>query len=189
MKPFKIYSVKDAQPPSDNLLKTVAEMLGFVPNIFAVIAESSPSLKAFIELNSQFAESSFDATSREIIQTAASVENKCVYCVAGHTTFAEMQNVSSEIINAIRNNQPLQDKKLEALNQFTRTLIRTRGMISNNDVQQFLDVGYTPAHVIDVILGISLKTFSNIVNNVIGIPLDDEFTEHAWQPLTHPQAA
>ena len=64
MKPFKIYSVQDAQPPSDNLLKAVAEMLGFVPNIFAVIAESSPALNAFIELNRQFSESSFDATSR-----------------------------------------------------------------------------------------------------------------------------
>ena len=125
----------------------------------------------------------------EIIQTVASIENECVYCVAGHTAFAEMQNVSSEIINAIRNNQPLKDKKLEALNQFTRALIRTRGIVSNSDVQQFLDVGYTPAHVIDVILGISLKTFSNTVNNTIGIPLDDEFTKHAWQPLTHTQVA
>jgi alkyl hydroperoxide reductase subunit AhpC len=32
----------------------------------------------------------------------------------------------------------------------------------------------------EVVLGICVKTFSNLVNNIIGIPLDDEFSKHAW---------
>ena len=182
MQPFKIYNAENAKSTSSSLLTTVGDQIGFVPNVFAVIAESPSALKAFIELNNQFAESSLNVTSREIIQMAASVENQCAYCVSGHTAFADMQNISSDTIDAIRNNQPIADSKLEALNKFTRLLVRNRGMVSEKEVQKFLDAGYTPEHVLEVILGICVKTFSNLANNVIGIPLDDEFSEHAWKP-------
>lgn len=189
MQHFKIYSTEDAPSPADAQLKAVKEMLGFVPNVFAIIAESLPALRAFVELNNLFAESEFDATEREIIQTAASVENACAYCVAGHTGFAEMQKVPGEIIHAVRNNLPIADSKLEALNQFTRLLVRNRGNVSDKEVQQFLNAGYNRAHLLEVILGICVKTFSNLANNVIGIPLDDEFADHAWQPVMHDRAA
>ena len=58
------------------LLKAVELNLGFLPNLFSVIAESSASLQAFIEMNEQFSQSTFNATEREVIQTAASVENQ-----------------------------------------------------------------------------------------------------------------
>lgn len=182
MKPFRIYTQSNATPASGPVLKAVADMIGFVPNVFAVIAESSTALKAFVALNSEFSESSFDTTCREIIQTAASVENACTYCVAGHTAFAETQHVSGDILEAIRNNQPIADSKLEALNQFTRSVVRSRGNIPEREVEKFLNAGYTEAQVLEVILGICVKTFSNLANNVIGIPLDDEFAEYEWKP-------
>ncbi len=180
MYPFKIYTAENAPPPSDDMLNTIGGMLGFIPNVFAVIAESPSALKAFTQLNQLFADSNFDATSRELIQIAASIENQCAYCVAGHTAFSQMQNVPDDIIDAIRNDLPIANAKLEALNRFTRVLVHKRGSVSPDEVHQFLDAGYTPAQVIDVILGICVKTFSNLTNNVVGIPLDSEFSPHAW---------
>lgn len=189
MKSFTIYNANNATPSSGAALTAVAEMIGFVPNVFGVIAESAPALKAFVALNSEFSESSFDATSREIIQTAASVENACTYCVAGHTAFAETQDVSADILDAIRNNQPIPDSKLEALNQFTRSVVRSRGNIPEKEVETFLNSGYTHAQVLEVILGICVKTFSNLANNVIGIPLDDEFVDYEWKPTEQQETA
>lgn len=189
MHPFKIHSARGAPPPSDELLEAVNGMLGFVPNVFAVIAESPPALRAFVNLNQQFAQSDFSAASREIIQTAASVENQCAYCVAGHTTFAEMQGVPIEVIDAVRGDRPITDSKLEALNRFTRSVVRNQGMIPKQELRQFLTAGYTPKQVLDVILGISVKTFSNLANNLIGIPLDDEFAGHKWRIVEAEQAA
>lgn len=189
MKTLKIYTTGNAKPVSSRMLKAIEQQLGFMPNVFAVIAESVPALKAFVELNTQFSESSFNATSREIIQTATSVENQCNYCVAGHTAFAVAQNVSADVIGAIRNNQPIDDHKLEALNQFTRLLVRNKGMISEQAVQDFLAAGYAPEQVMEVILGICVKTFSNLANNVIGIPLDDEFANYSWMPKKQNNAA
>lgn len=97
MKPYKIYTAETARSPADKLLFAVEDMLGFVPNVFATLAESEPALRAFIQLNTQFSESGFNATERELIQTVVSVENQCSYCVAGHTTFASMQGVDASI--------------------------------------------------------------------------------------------
>lgn len=189
MKTFKIYTPENAIPPANTLLATVNDQLGFVPNVFAVIAESPPALKAFIALNEQFANSAFNATCREIIQIAVSIENQCSYCIAGHSAFADMQHVSPEIIDALRNNQAIADSKLEALNQFTRLIVRKKGMVSDQEIEQFFAVGYTKAQLLEIILGVCVKTFSNLSNNLIGIPLDDEFAEHAWQSRTQQAAA
>jgi len=173
MKNFTIYDKKNAKPPADEMLAEMESSLGFVPNVFAAIAESPASLKAFIELNTQFNQSVFDATSHQIIQLAVSVENECTYCVAGHTAFSEMQDVPSEIVSAMRNNEPLTDKKLQALNHFTRLLVNIKGPIPEAETKKFLDAGYTANHVIEVILGICVKTFSNLTNNIIGLELDE----------------
>ncbi len=182
MTAFKIHSPETARPPSDEMLETVRTLLGFVPNVFGTVAESAPALRAFMELNGRFAETSFDATGRELIQIAASMENQCGYCVAGHTAFAEMQNVPQDVIDAVRDNRPIADRKLEALNRFTRAVVRDRGMIAEHELHRFLDAGHSPAQVLEVILGICVKTFSNLASNVIGIPLDDAFADHAWTP-------
>ena len=181
MKTFTIHNTETAQAPAKDLLAAVETSLGFVPNLFGIIAESPVALTSFIQLNEQFSKSSLNATAREIIQIAVSVENACNYCVAGHSAFAEMQNVPETIVAAIRNNQPIEDSKLEALNQFTRLTVRNKGFVADEAVQEFLDAGYTKAHVMEVILGICVKTFSNLANNIIGIPLDDEFAKHVWQ--------
>lgn len=188
MTPFKIYSPETSNPPVDELLAGIRTALGFVPNVFGTVAQSTPALQAFIQLNSRFAESSFDATCRELIQIAASMENQCGYCVAGHTAFAEMQAVPREVIDALRENRPIDDRKLEALNCFTRAVVRERGMVREQDLKHFLDAGYSHAQVLEVVLGVCAKTFSNIVNNVIGIPLDDAFVDHVWSPETSLQA-
>lgn len=189
MKPYKMYTAESATPPADKLLYAVEDMIGFVPNIFAVLAESETSLRAFIQLNQQLGESSFDATEREIIQTAASVENQCGYCVAGHTAFASMQGVDSMVIDAVRNNQAIKQPKLESLNQFTRHMVNSKGSISNQQLNNFFEAGYTPANALEVILGICVKTFSNYAGNMIGIPLDDQFSPHEWHAAKSQNAA
>ena len=188
MKTFTIHNAETAQSPADNILAATEATLGFVPNLFGVIAESPTALRAFVQLDNLFAKTGFNATSREIIQIAVSVENECNYCVAGHSAFAEMQNVPNSIVEAVRNGQPIEDSKLEALNLFTRSVVRKKGFVSDEVVREFLNAGYTQAHVLEVILGVCVKTFSNLANNIIGIPLDEAFAKYEWQPDTEQEA-
>jgi len=181
MTPFKIHTAQDTAEPVASILRGTESSLGFVPNLFGVLAESAPALTAFAALNAQFAKSSFSPTEREIIELTVSTENQCGYCVAGHTAFAAMQGVDEGIVQAVREGKPILDQRLEILSRFTRALVRERGMVSKREIERFLDAGYTQQQLLEVILGICVKVFSNLTNNAIGIPLDDAFAPYAWQ--------
>lgn len=180
MKIFTIYNAENAKFPMNTLLRNIEKKFGFVPHVFA---QSAPALNAFFNaLKERFAESAFESTSREIKQIRVSKENKASDCVSDHTVNTEMLNVSPEIIDALRNNQALADTILEALNHYAPFLVHNRGKVAGQAVQKFLDAGYnSPRHVIEIILGLCVKAFSNFVSNVTGIPLDNERAVHTWQ--------
>ncbi len=102
MPDFKIYSPANAPSETAGTLVGLTHQLGMLPNVFAVLGGNAPALAAFTALNQRFSESSLSPLEREIVQTTASVENACGYCVAGHTAFACMLDLDSEVIDAVR---------------------------------------------------------------------------------------
>ncbi len=185
MNEFKIHTEDTASAPASEELRKIREALGFVPNVFAVIAESSPALQAFVALNDWLANSSLSPIERELVQIATSVENHCSYCVAGHTAFAAMQDLSTDVVAAARCGRPIPDDRLEALHQLTLALVQQKGAVDQAAIATFFAAGYGPQQLLDVIIGVCVKTFSNLTNSVAGIPLDEEFSSYAWEPEAH----
>ncbi|MBD3869500.1 MAG: carboxymuconolactone decarboxylase family protein [Acidobacteria bacterium] len=184
MKGFRIHTEETAGEPANRILKDVRKNLGFVPNLFAVFAESTPALQANVAMKGQLARTSLTPMERELVQIVTSVENRCGYCVAGHSTFAAMQNLPAEPIAAVRAGRPVSDDRLEALRCFTEALVRRRGHLDDDQVQKFYAAGYGPEQLLEVILAVCVKMFANLTNNVIGIPLDEQFSSYAWEPAS-----
>lgn len=183
MSMFEIHTKDTVNEEIKDLFQEKEETQGFVPNIFAVVAESVPALLAYENMSKKFSECPFTAAEKETIEIVTSIENNCKYCVAGHSAFAAMQNVPEEIIKALRKGSPVEDPRIEALANFTRKFIRSRGKLSNKDIILFFDAGFTRAQFIDVALGISLKTFTNYISNAVSLPLDAAFEAYAWSGL------
>jgi hypothetical protein len=57
-----------------------------------------------------------------------------------------------------------------------------RGFVAPADLAAFLNAGYTKAQVIEVLLGVGMKTFNNYVDHIARVPLNDQFKAEAWQP-------
>ena len=182
MNTFTLHSVEASEEASATLLQNVIEQVGFLPNVFAVSAGAPPALAAFMALNEQFALTSFTDLEREIIHTATSVENAAPYCVAGHTAFADMLSLDGNVIQAVRGADQVEDQKLEALRTFTRQVVDQRGQLSDSELASFLAAGYSQDQVIEVILGITVKIFTNFTSKITGIPLDDAFSPYVWSP-------
>jgi len=142
-----------------------------------VLAESPATLKAYLAIGKIFDESSFTQAEREVIMLTASRVQDCRYCVAAHSAVAGMQKVPADVIEAIRNDLPIANKKLEALRAFTVSIIENRGWIFDEETGAFLEAGY------NMILGISFKTISNYANHFANTPLDDAFAAKAWAPV------
>jgi AhpD family alkylhydroperoxidase len=182
MNEFKIHTPETATREAADTLRNVEEGLGFIPNVFAVIAESAPALEAFVGLNFRLAESSLAPTERELVQLAVSVENECAYCVAGHSAFANMQDLDMDVVAAARCGGTPADPRLAALDALVKGLVNAKGPVDPALLEGFYAAGYESRHLFEVILGICVKTFSNLTNSATGLTLDDEFASFAWTP-------
>lgn len=85
------------------------------------------------------------------------------------------------MVEALRTNQPLSDAKLETLRRFTALLVEKRGWASDEEIQKFLDAGYTQKNVLELIVGIGQKIISNYVNHITHTPLDDQTKAFQWE--------
>ena len=188
MSEFKVHTVDTAPEASVPLLQKAEEAMGFIPNLIGVMAESPATIEGYLSLMSIFDKSSFTPTERQVAILAISRLNECDYCMAAHSVVASMQRVPADVIQAIRDDQPIADAKLEALRRFAATVVEKRGWLADEDVTAFTSAGYSRAQVLEVILATSLKTLSNYVNHVAETPLDDVFSSRTWVPLSQPAA-
>lgn len=181
---FEVHNAGTAPERAKPVLEGVQKKYGFIPNLMAVMSESPAAAKAYATLNGVFEETAFDPAERQIVLMTANAENGCTYCMAAHSVIAEKQGVPAEVIEALRSEAPQPDAKHEALRKFTLAVLRQRGWVSEEQVDAFLAAGYERRHVLDVIVGLALKTISNYTNHVAETPVDPAFQARAWSKGT-----
>ncbi len=180
MSQFQVHTTDSAPAGARPILDGAQKSMGFVPNLFGVFAESPELLKAYTTIGSLVDATSFTPTERQIVLLATSFDNECDYCMAAHSTIAGMQNVAEDVVGALRSGDPIADPKLEALRTFTQKVVHQRGRVADVDVQAFVDAGYARKQVLEVVLGVGMKTLSNYTNHLADTPLDDAFQPKAW---------
>ncbi len=188
MSKFKVHTIDTAPAESVPFLQDAQQSMGFVPNLIGVLAESPATVEGYLTLMSIFEKSSLTPVEQQVAILTISRINECDYCIAAHSMVASMQKVPANVIQAIRNDKPIADEKLEALRTFATTVIEKRGWLSDYDNAAFRSAGYSQAQVLEVVLAASLKTLSNYANHLAETPLDDAFSSRAWQPLKRPAA-
>lgn len=176
---FPLHTMDTAPDETKPLFENSQKTFGMIPNLHAVMGTSPSFLEAYQQIHGHFMATSFTAEEKTVVWQSVNVENDCHYCVPAHTAIAGMMGVDKEISNALRNNTPLPEK-LEALRVFTLKMIRQRGKLSNDDIDDFLAAGYTPQNIMEVILGLSQKTMSNYINHIADTPLDESFRPFEW---------
>lgn len=127
-----------------------------------------------------FGRSSLPKDAKHVVWIAVSVENNCEYCVAAHSTLALRARVPADTVDALRAGKPLADTGLEAARRLTQTLVSQQGWVDDAEVEGFLNAGYTRRNVLDVILGVGMKTLSNYTNHIAHTPLDPAWQAQQW---------
>ncbi|WP_291734059.1 carboxymuconolactone decarboxylase family protein [Leisingera sp. F5] len=184
MTDFKKHTVETAPEPAKPILQTALKGYGFVPNLYAAMAEAPTMLEGYMSLSAIFGKTALSETERQIILMTNNRLNGCNYCMAAHTTLSQMAEVDADIIDALRDNTPIADAKLEVLRQFAIIINESRGWPSDAQLDAFLAAGYTQQSVLEVILGTALKILSNYTNHVADTELDEAFMPNAWKITT-----
>ncbi len=181
MTEFTLHEKNTAPQGSRPLLENSEQALGMIPGLHAVMAEAPGLLEGYQQLHRLFTETSFDATEQTVVWQTINVEHACHYCVPAHTAIAKMTDVPDEVTEALRNETPLPTAKLEALRDFTLSVVRDRGNVDEDAVQRFLDAGYTKRNLLEVVLGVSQKVMSNYTNHIADTPIDKPFQQFEWR--------
>lgn len=180
MTSFTLHTSASAPAKSRGILENVEAAWKFIPNLHRILAESPATLEAYSIAFSLFDQSSFTPRERQVIYLAINYENECDYCMSGHSALAAMAGVDGDVIEALRENTPVSDARLQALRSFAASVTRSRANLEPGELEAFLDAGFTRAQVLEVILAVSVKTISNYVNHVAKTPLDGFMAGTRW---------
>lgn len=185
MAAFKTHTIESAPEAGRKILEGVKNAYGFVPNLTATMVESPALAEAYVSIGKIFDKSSFNASEKQVVLLTVSRLNECEYCVAAHSTIAAMSKVPEKVVEALRTDKPIDDPKLEALRRFTHQVVETRGWPDTDEFDAFFAAGYVREQVLEVVLGVAMKTMSNYTNHIAGTRLDDAFAPARW---TAPEA-
>jgi len=180
MTTLKVHDIESAPEGSKALLENSQKSFGMIPGLHGVLASSPKILEAYQTLHQLFTETSFNNDELTVVWQAINVEHACHYCVPAHTGIAKMMKVDDAITEALRNETPLADAKLEALRTMTLTIVRNRGNVTQEDLDTFYAAGYGEQQVLEIILGLSQKVISNYTNHIAHTPVDAPFEKFAW---------
>ncbi len=156
---------------AEQVVSTVKQAMGGLPNIFATMAHSPAVLEGFLAFRSSLAKGALSASLREQIALTMAGENTCDYCASAHTMLAKGAGIDDE--EAARNLRGESiDAKVEAILGFVRKAVQTRGKLSSNDVTDLRDIGVSDGELVEIIAHIGANTFTNYFNHIAGTDVD-----------------
>ena len=170
MSQFNIPTREEVSPNNQEIFDQLQKNLGFVPNLYAYYAKNETALGDYLSLQNR--KSTLKTKEREVINLVVSQFNGCRYCQSAHTAIGKMNGFSDDQILEIREGEASFDSKLNALAQFTLSVLENRGKAPVEAKELFFNAGYTEANLIDVVIVIGDKTISNFVHNLADFAID-----------------
>ncbi|MDE4134885.1 carboxymuconolactone decarboxylase family protein [Phaeobacter sp. QD34_3] len=178
---FPRHTAETAPDAAKDRLVASEKAFGFLPGLYQVMADVPQLLEIYQRTHEAFMNTSFNTAELTVVWQTINVEHECHYCVPAHTGIAHSMNVDADVIEALRNETPLADPKLEALRSFTLALVRGRGNVTQAESEAFYAAGYGSRQVLEIILGLSQKVLSNYTNHVAQTAVDPAFQAFAWE--------
>lgn len=181
MSRLPLQTIESAPEAAKTALATAEKNNGYLPNLLAVLANAPVALETYLTVSGINARSSLTLAERETVQITAAAIHGCGFCVAGHTAIATKKaGLDATIVEALRNQRPLTDAKLDAVAVFTKAVIASRGAVTDEALTAFKGAGFSDGAALEVVLGVSLATLCNFANNLGQPPLNPQLEAYRW---------
>lgn len=180
VKHLKPIDPASAQGLQKEILDLAFKQVGFIPNMYANMANAPAVLSTYLHGYALFrSESGLKPAEQEVVFLAVSQANGCNYCTAAHSMIAEkMSGVPVAVLQAIRARAAIPDAKLAALYATTTAMVKSQGQPSPETVKSFLAAGYEESDLLYIVLAIAVKTLSNFSNHLFATPVDARFAAY-----------
>jgi len=168
---IKVPTRDQVDAKAQGIFDNLKSALGFVPNLFAVIGNSSNTLESFLNFSGSVTKETFSSKEEEAIKVAVSEINGCIYCLSAHSAGLKMHKFSEAEILNLRQGRS-EDPKLNAVVALAQNIAENRGKADQDKLDAFLAAGYNEKALIDLVATISAVTFTNYIHGVTKVPVD-----------------
>ena len=170
-----------ANGKAKRLVERVQEKLGFVPNVFRVLANAPAALEGYLSFLEALADGAFEDRTRLQIALTVAETNLCAYSVSTHTLLAKKAGLTpEEIADATR--ACATDPRTDALLKLARAIVVQRGEVSDTELDRARGAGLTDSEVVETVANVALNTFTIYVAHVARPALDFQASRVARPP-------
>ncbi len=181
MSRLSLRTIEDAPEAAKAGLESAQKNNGFLPNLVRLLANAPVALETYQTVSGINARSGLTLAEREAVQITAAATHGCGFCVAGHTAVAyKKAGLKEPTVEALRHGNQGDNARLNAVADFTRAVIRSRGNVDDAELKSFRAAGFSDANALEVVLGVSLATLCNFANNLGQPELNAELQPYAW---------
>jgi uncharacterized peroxidase-related enzyme len=152
-------------------LSQVKASLGLIPNLFATLAHAPVALHGYLSLSKTLSRGRLSARQREILSLAVGQENECQYCLSAHTASSRAAGMSEWDALKARNGDG-DDPFERALASFAKKIVRQRGHVSDEDIQNARKAGIDNGLIMEVVANVAMNTLTNYANELAGTEID-----------------
>lgn len=153
------------------ILSTVKQKMGIVPNLISTMAQSPAVAKAYLEFSGALGGGTLTPRLREQLSLVVGQENSCSYCVSAHSVLGKKAGLTEEDVLNARQGVSNDSKESAAL-QFAQKVVRERANVSDSDVDNLRNVNFTDGEISEIIANIALNMFTNYFNEIAGTEID-----------------
>jgi uncharacterized peroxidase-related enzyme len=171
----------NALPPDiQEKILEVQEKSGFIPNVFLALARRPAEWRAFFAYHDALmlrAESSLTKGDREMIVTATSAANNCLYCVVAHGALLRIYEKKPLVADQVAINHRKADisPRQRAMLDFALKVCVQSAQVEDTDFATLHTHGFDDEDIWDIAAITAFFGLSNRVANVTGMLPNPEF--------------
>lgn len=176
---FAVPDIATLPQDMQDMIATVQEKSGFVPNIFLALAHRPAEFRAFFAYHDALMEKDEGLTKaeREMIVVATSGLNRCQYCVVAHGAILRIRAKDPLIADQLAINwrkANLSDRHWAML-QFAELVAMDADSITEDDHLDMAEAGFSADEIWDIGAIAAFFGMSNRLVNMAEIPPNEEF--------------
>lgn len=177
---FPVPELKDLPEDIRDVILAVQEKAGFVPNVFLTLAHRPAEFRAFFAYHDALMlkdTGSLTKADREMIVTATSAKNNCLYCVIAHGALLRIYAKNPLVADQVAVNHLKADITLrqQAMLDFAIKVCLDSASVTEDDYEHLRAHGFDDEDIWDIAGITAFFGLSNRMANVIGMRPNAEF--------------
>ena len=177
---FPVPEIKDLPDDIREIILAVQEKAGFVPNVFLTLAHRPDEFRAFFAYHDALMlkeTGHLTKADREMIVTATSAKNNCLYCVVAHGALLRIYAKNPLIADQVAVNHLKADITLRqrAMLDFAIKVCLDAAAVSDADYAVLHEHGFDDEDIWDIAAITAFFGLSNRIANVISMRPNGEF--------------